>query len=95
MYDLPESVEAELKQFAQMCGVERLTLFGSRARGDNKERSDVDLAVNGGHFYAFRTLVKETIWSLLCFDIVNLDEGVSEALQREIDRDGVVIYEKS
>lgn len=29
------------------------------------------------------------------FDVVNLDDGISEELQKELDRDGVVIYEKT
>jgi hypothetical protein len=28
------------------------------------------------------------------FDVVDLNKGISEELQREIDRDGIVLYEK-
>ena len=38
--------------------------------------------------------IEENTWTLLSFDIVDLDKGISKALQTEIDRDGVVIYEK-
>ena len=30
--------------------VKKVILFGSRARGDNTERSDIDIAVYGGDF---------------------------------------------
>lgn len=31
-------------------------LFGSRARGDNRERSDIDLAISGGNTAAWHCL---------------------------------------
>ena len=36
-----------LAQLAKDCGARKLVLFGSRARGDNRPRSDIDLAVFG------------------------------------------------
>lgn len=32
--------------------------------------------------------------TLLMFDIVDMDSGVSEELEEEIEKDGIVIYEK-
>ena len=29
------------------------------------------------------------------FDVIDLDSGISDELRKEIDRDGVVIYEKN
>ena len=37
----------EIKEIAQKCGVRKVILFGSRARGDFKKTSDIDLAVDG------------------------------------------------
>ena len=37
----------QLAALAQQYGAKRLVLFGSRARGDHHERSDIDLAVYG------------------------------------------------
>ena len=45
MVNLKESIISEIKDLAIKCGVEKVILFGSRARGDNKERSDIDLAI--------------------------------------------------
>ena len=39
--------------------------------------------------------IKENSHTLLIFDVVELDKGISEELQKEIERDGVVIYEKA
>ena len=44
-YDLPERVIRELFSFATKHSVRKIILFGSRARGNNTERSDVDIAV--------------------------------------------------
>ena len=70
-------------------------MFGSRARGDNSDKSDVDIAVYGcSDFVNFKLDVEEKVWTLLTFDIVNMDNEISEELAGEIRRDGVVIYEK-
>lgn len=53
-YNLPDRVLRELYFFAQKYSIGKLILFGSRARGTNTERSDIDIAVYGGdfdHFY--------------------------------------------
>ena len=93
-YNLPKRVETEIIELAKKYNINKVILFGSRARGDNHERSDIDLAVTGGDILSFRFDVDEEVWTLLSFDVVNLDRGISDDLQAEIDRDGVVIYEK-
>lgn len=42
-----EELYTQLAALAQQYGAKRLVLFGSRARGDHHERSDIDLAVYG------------------------------------------------
>lgn len=41
-------VVEEIQEIARKNGINTVLLFGSRARGDYKERSDIDLAVEGG-----------------------------------------------
>lgn len=94
-YHLPDRVVWELYSLAKKHSVTKLILFGSRARGTNTERSDIDLAVYGGDFDGFYWDVKENIHSLLMFDLIEADASVSEQLKEEIERDGVVIYEKA
>ena len=94
-YDLSERLAGEISRFARSAGVEKIVLFGSRARGNNTERSDVDLAVYGGDFDSFYWNIQENVHSLLMFDLVNVDEGISRDLEEEIERDGIVIYEKA
>ena len=94
-YNLPDRVLRELFDFAQKYGITKIILFGSRARGTNTERSDIDIAVYGGDFDCFYWDVKEKIHSLLMFDIVQVDAEISDVLKQEIERDGVTIYEKT
>ena len=94
-YNLPDRVLRELSSFAKESSVIKIILFGSRARGTNTERSDIDIAVYGGDFDNFYWDVKEKIHSLLMFDIVQADGSISDELKQEIEKDGIVIYEKA
>ena len=94
MVNLKESIIREIKNLAIECGVEKVILFGSRARGDNKERSDIDLAVEGGNTALFAVEAGETIRTVLMFDIVDLGGFVQDELRQSIEREGKRIYEK-
>ncbi len=94
-YNLPDRILRELSYFAQKYCITKIILFGSRARGTNTERSDIDIAVYGGDFDCFYWDVKEKIHSLLMFDIVRADVAISDELKQEIEKDGVTIYEKT
>lgn len=72
-----------------------IVLFSSRAKGNNTERSDIDMAVYGGDFDGFYWDIKEKINSLLMFDIIQADSAISDDLKHEIEKDGVIIYEKT
>ena len=85
--------KTELLALAEACGLSRLILFGSRARGDNRERSDTDLAVSGGDVVRFSLDVEE-LPTLLSFDVVNLDGAVQPELLESIRREGITLYEK-
>ena len=93
-YNLPDRIVRELCSFAKKNSIKKIVLFGSRARGTNTERSDIDIAVYGGNFDDFYWDVKEKTHSLLMFDIVQADVPISCELKEEIEKDGVVIYEK-
>lgn len=92
---LPDRVLRDISKFAAENHIRRDILFGSRARGTHRERSDIDIAVSGGNFDGFYSNIKNDVHSLLMFDVVNLDAGISEELQKELDKDGVVIYEET
>ncbi len=84
----------EIRKLAKGHGMERVILFGSRARGDFRRTSDIDLAVQGGDYAAFALDLEEEVSTLLKFDVVNLDGAVQDELLESIVREGVVFYEK-
>ena len=92
---LPNRVLNNIRSFAEKHNVQKVILFGSRARGTHTERSDIDIAVVGGNFDAFYWDIKDNTHSLLIFDIVNMDDFTSNDLRKEIDKDGITIYEKA
>ena len=94
-YNLPDRILREIVSFAKEHSITKIILFGSRARGTNTERSDIDIAVYGGDIDGFYWDVKEKTHSLLMFDIVQADVSISDELKEEIEKDGVVIYEKA
>ena len=93
-YNLDKRVEDDIVRIAKKNNVKKVILFGSRARGTNSERSDIDLAISGGNVLDFYYDVEEKAHTLLMFDVVDLDKGISEALQAEIKKDGVILYEE-
>ena len=84
----------EICDFARKYNVKKVILFGSRARGNFKEKSDLDLAVQGGDFIRFMLDVNEETSTLLSFDIINLDEEIMSELRKSIEKEGKVIYEE-
>ena len=92
--DLKISVKNSIINFAKKNNLSKVILFGSRARGDNSPRSDIDLAVEGGDVINFKLVLEEEVPTLLIFDVINLEENLSEKFLAEIKRDGVILYEK-
>lgn len=91
---IKQKVIQEIIQLAEKNQVQKVILFGSRARGDYKERSDIDLAFSGGRGSHFILDVDEETSTLLEFDIINMDKPVRKELLESIEREGVVLYEK-
>lgn len=91
---IDDSIEQDIISIAIKNDIKKLILFGSRARGDFKRTSDIDLAVEGGNISAFAVQVDEEVSTLLEFDIINLDGRVQKELLESIQREGVLLYEK-
>lgn len=83
-------METIYRQLARRHGAARLVLFGSRARGDNRPGSDIDLAVYGmphkerGAFW----VEAEELPTLLKLDILHMDAVEDAALRANIEREG-------
>ena len=79
--------------------VERAYLFGSRAKGDFKNGSDVDIALKGTEL-DFDTLSKISYWlneetnMPYKFDVLNYDSIKEPNLVAHIDRVGIEFFNK-
>jgi predicted nucleotidyltransferase len=93
-YNVPQKAEQGIINLAKKYKIQKVILFGSRAKGTNTDRSDIDIAISGGDFDNFYADVDEDVETLLMFDVVNLDSKISDELSKEIKKDGVVIYEQ-
>ena len=91
---IKKELYCQILSLARKYRVERLILFGSRARGDWRAASDIDLAVSGGDFPRFALDIEEAADTLLKFDMVNLNGPVQEELLDQIWKEGIVVYEK-
>lgn len=69
--DITDVVLKDITMFAERNSVDKVILFGSRARETNTERSDIDLAVYGGDFDSFYWNINDNVNSLLSFDIID------------------------
>ncbi|WP_051280765.1 nucleotidyltransferase family protein [Anaerovorax odorimutans] len=75
--------------------INRIVLFGSRARGDNSLRSDIDLAIYAdSEELQFAYDLEENVDTLLEFDITFVRDGLDKLLLEQIKKDGVYLYEK-
>ena len=79
---------------AQRCGLRAVTLFGSRARGEQRPKSDIDLAMPGGDQVRFALDVEGKCPTLLSFDFVDLDGSVQQELRETVAREGWLSYEE-
>ena len=78
--------------------IEKALIFGSRAKGKNKPRSDIDLALIGDKL---NSLLVNRVSSALddlplpyMFDLINYHEITNEFLKEKIDDEGKLLYER-
>ena len=94
---LPEAVRRLVAGLAADPVVQRVILFGSRARGDALPRADVDLAVEAPDASARDWLrladMAEEADTLLTIDLVRLDEA-PEGLRSRILAEGRTVHER-
>lgn len=91
---IKQQVLDEIRELAQKYQIKKVILFGSRARGDYRKTSDIDLATEGGNHVRFALDIDDVTSTLLKYDIINLDGSVQEDLRKSIEREGIVIYEE-
>lgn len=91
---IKQQVIEEIQNLARKYNIDKVILFGSRARGDFTRTSDIDLAVKGEDFEHFALDVNEETSTLLEYDIVDLNREIQQELLNSIREEGKVLYEK-
>jgi predicted nucleotidyltransferase len=93
---LPESIlKSLLHTLSEQSSVQEAILFGSRARGDHRNNSDIDLALVGQHIPLYVNGRIEDAIGLFKIDIVRLNELDNIELLANIKRDGITIYKSN
>ena len=95
-----EEIKSYIIPVVEKYPIEKVILFGSYARGDAKETSDVDLIVeSGGHLFNRKifALGGDLLMALpVRVDVYDILEIANPSLMYEnIQKDGVVIYDAS
>lgn len=92
-----EYINKALKQFDE---IEKAIVFGSRAMGNYKKGSDIDIAISGEKvtsniIYRLDDYLNEVYPLPYFFDIIHYDSIYNENLKKHIDNEGKVLYKKS
>jgi len=88
-----------ITKIAKKHRINRIILFGSRARGDNTERSDYDIAVSLRNPSPLEEAkiydAIQSIETLKKIDLVFLENQNAEELSEQIKKEGITLYEES
>lgn len=91
------ALQAAVSPIAALYGVERMYLFGSRARGDNRTDSDYDFLISKGKVQTL--LLHSALWQDLeealhaSVDLVTDTSSDKELIDRA-RKDAILIYEQ-
>ncbi len=91
-------IELLKKACLDLVSIERAALFGSRARGDNKERSDYDVAFFGDVTEQDKLALNQKIEelpTLLKVDVVYASELEQDKFLENILKEGVIFYDRA
>lgn len=92
--EILDFLKAHREEFKTKYQISKMALFGSYARGENREDSDVDIAIetNLSDYFALYDL-KETLENHLHakVDIVRLRDKMNPALKKRILMDAVYV----
>ena len=97
-YGIRDNLFNELLNLFKKENIDKVILFGSRARNDYKNNSDIDLAIifnsNDNDNYIKLLTKLEELNTLFKFDVIDYNKITNATLKQEIDKDGITIYQK-
>ena len=99
MFGLSEIVIKEIRDvFEKHHNINEVIIFGSRAKGNYKECSDIDLAVKGDDI-SYNQLLDisnqiDDIGILYKVDIIDYGKDMKNLIVRHIDRVGKLFYQR-
>lgn len=84
--------------FKRHANVEKVLIFGSRAKGNYSEGSDIDLAVVGSEI-SFNQLMDiniqiEDLGLLYKVDVIDYKKNIGTPIGEHIERVGLIFYER-
>lgn len=91
MFGLSEKIYNQIKEITKQYNC-KFVLFGSRARGDYKENSDIDIAIFGKIDEKVEYSIRNSFDLLnipYTIDIIFVDKGIKEELKNSIKKEGV------
>ncbi|NLL30811.1 MAG: nucleotidyltransferase domain-containing protein [Clostridiales bacterium] len=96
---LDKDIDYIVNAFNKFSQIEKVIIFGSRAMGNYKKGSDIDLAVVGkgitnNTLYDLNDYLNEVCPLPYFFDILNYNDISNENLKKHIDDVGKIIYER-
>lgn len=98
MYGIRQNLYDEMIKVFKNTNIDKVYLFGSRARGDFNATSDIDIAVefldnDKSNLIKLYTKLEE-LNTLYKFDIVDMSMLDNSKFKKEIEKDRVEIYKK-
>lgn len=97
--EMIHNLKEKITPIAKKYKVDKIILYGSRARGDYHKNSDYDLFVNAGNINGliellqFKEEIENVIKSKTDITTANEDE-LDEYMLKEIKKDGIKVYER-
>ena len=86
-----------IEKACELISPQKIILYGSFARGDQQEKSDIDLAFefdsDFDNWILFKAWVEDEFKTLRHLDLIDMKKA-DESLLASIKKEGVIIYER-
>jgi predicted nucleotidyltransferase len=93
-------MSAIVESISQFDEIDKVILFGSRAKGNYKPGSDIDIAIYGENINmnvvsSLRSLLEDQSHMPYFFDVIDGTHLTHKELEEHIERVGILIFSKS